>query len=66
MARQSYPVASSAIARIEYDDLTQEMTITFARGGSYVVPGVPGIELERLINSGSPGGYWNANMKGRY
>lgn len=66
MAMESQPVASSAIAAVMYDSDTQDMQITFKDGRSYILSGVPEIEMDRMINSGSPGSYWNAFMKGRY
>lgn len=67
MAMQSLNIASSAIAYAAYDEETQELQITFHRGGgSYMLQGVPQIEADRLANADSPGAYWNANMKGRY
>lgn len=66
MAFVALPVTSSAIARLEYDAEGQTLSITFQKGGSYLLDGVPEIEAERLAGSTSPGGYWNANMKGKY
>jgi KTSC domain len=66
MALTNYPVSSSAIARVDYDEETQECFVTFTDGRSYTLIGVPQIEVERWVNSGSAGAYWNANMRGRY
>ena len=66
MAMESLDITSSAIAYAAYDEETQELQLTFNRGGSYILQGVPQIEVDRLVNADSPGGYWNANMKGRY
>jgi hypothetical protein len=66
MAMQSQAIASSAISSLQYDDETQEMVIVFKDGRGYTVPNVPEIEVYRLANSSSPGGYWNANMRGKY
>ena len=66
MAFISLPVASSAIARLEYDDETQELIVTFQKGGSYTLRGVPEIEANRLADAPSPGSYWNMFMKGNY
>jgi KTSC domain len=65
MARQNYPVASEAIARLEYDDAANEAYVTFHKGGSYVIP-MPQIEVERWASASSVGGYFNTNVKGRY
>ena len=66
MASVSLSVSSSAIARLEYDDETEELIVTFQKGGSYTLSGVPEIEAHRFAESDSPGGYWNSNMRGKY
>jgi hypothetical protein len=67
MTIQTYPVASSAIARIEYDDEEEVAYVTFQRGGGlYVLEGIQQIEVERWAYSPSPGQYFNSFIKGRY
>ena len=66
MAMQSYPVASSALASIQYDEDTGECAISFTDGRSYVIPNLPAIELHRWISADSIGGYWNTNLRGKY
>jgi hypothetical protein len=61
----SLPVTSSCIARIEYEPDTRECSFTFYRGGSYTST-IPGIEVQRWINSESLGRYFNAHIRGRY
>jgi KTSC domain len=64
---ESLPVASNAIARLEYDSDTQELTVTFARDGSqYTIAGISEIEAYRWANARSPGKYFNAYVRGRY
>jgi hypothetical protein len=65
MAFESIPVASTAIASLQYNTDTGEVAISFARGGSYVFA-MPEIEVHRMADAQSPGGYWNANVKGKY
>jgi len=60
------PVASNAIARLDYDPATQEMTVTFARGGSYTISGMTELEAHRWASAASPGKYFNAYIRGRY
>ena len=62
---KSYPVTSSAIARLEYDSGTGEANVTFQDGRSYSIP-MPQIEVERWANADSVGGYFNANVRGKY
>ena len=66
MAQTNYTISSSAIVRLDYDEDSQTMWITFKDGRGYGVPGVPEIEVSRLADSDSPGSYWNLNMKGKY
>jgi hypothetical protein len=65
MAMESIAVNSSAIAYLAYDSETGEVSISFNRGGSYKFE-MPEIEVHRMAESASPGGYWNANVKGKY
>ena len=58
--------SSSALARIDYDDEEEACYITFQDGRSYTLQGIPQIEVERWANAASIGGYWNANLRGRY
>lgn len=62
----NYPVVSSCIARLTYHRDTSDLYLTFQDGRSYVLPGFPEIELERWTQSPSPGGYFNAFVRGNY
>ena len=66
MAMTSLPVVSSAIAAMSYDEDTQDLQITFHRGGSYIIHSIAPIEVSRWVDSGSPGGYFNRWIKGQY
>ena len=66
MAKVNYPVQSTALVRIDYDDETSDCFITFKDGRSYTLRNFPQIEAERWANSGSPGGYWNTKLRGKY
>jgi KTSC domain len=61
----SLPVTSTCIARLEYEPDTEECTYTFYHGGSYTSI-IPAIEVERWINSESPGAYYNSHIRGKY
>jgi hypothetical protein len=65
MALQNYFISSSAIARLDYDDEEGIAYVTFTDGRSYQIP-MPQIEVERWANAESPGGYFNANVRGKY
>ena len=66
MTMESYPVISTAISALAYDDETEECQVTFQDGRSYILSGLPQIEFERWVHAPSVGGYWNANVKGNY
>jgi hypothetical protein len=66
MALLRQPLNSSAISLVEYDDETQELTVTFANGQSYDLTGVPPDMYEGLINASSAGKYFNTYLKGQY
>ena len=42
------------------------MDLTFRNGRSYTLHGVPETHYHGLLNSSSPGWYFNAYLKGRY
>jgi hypothetical protein len=60
------PIASSAIARLDYDRDAEEMHVTFHHGGSYTISGMSEIEAHRWANSDSVGRYFNSYIRGRY
>ena len=67
MALINYPIASTALARIDYDDEEQTCYFTFLKGGrSYIIEGIAQIEVERWANAPSVGQYWNYFVKGKY
>ena len=66
MAYVTIPIRSTAIAYLAYDEDTEDAQLTFHDGGSYLLTGVPAIEIERLVAAASPGAYWNSYMKGNY
>ena len=66
MAKTTTAVKSSALASCSYDDRTGDLTVTFVNGRSYTHPDVPQEVYQQLVMSGSPGGYYNAAIKGSY
>ena len=56
---------SSNIASAEYDDDTGEMTVVFVNGGEYAGQ-VPRAIYEGLVESTSPGRFYNANIRDSY
>jgi hypothetical protein len=59
-------VVSSCFASIRYNATSKSLQMTFAKGGSYIIEGIEAIEVDRWVNSGSPGGYFNSFVRGAY
>jgi hypothetical protein len=57
-------LASSCLSWVEYDSGT--MYLRFRNGRSYTLRSVPVYHYYGLLNSSSPGHYFNAYLKGRY
>lgn len=57
---------SSCIASVDYDPDTRQMPIRFRNGRTFTLRGVPEYHFTGLINSSSPGWYFNTYLKGRY
>jgi KTSC domain len=66
MAIKNYPVQSSAVVRIDYDEDSQTVFFTFKDGRNYSIENFPEIEVERWANAESVGRYWNFNLRGKY
>jgi len=59
-------VSSSAIVRIEYNELSHELQVTFTGGRTYTYYGVPREVYVRFINAPSKGQFFNEYIKDRY
>ena len=59
-------VSSSNIRSIGYDPDSMTLEVEFNTGGVYQYPGVPQFEYDALMNAGSKGTYFNANIKSRF
>lgn len=59
----SAKVHSSAISKIEYDDESKELSVTFTSGGTYDYPGVPESEVMNLIKADSVGRYFHSHIR---
>ena len=57
---------SSAIAAAGYDPATRILRIRFTSGYTYTYHNVPERIYLGLINSGSPGSYYNERIRGYY
>lgn len=60
------PVSSSNLAEVGYDQPTQTLEVCFKSGRTYQYFGVPERVYEGLRSAGSPGGFLNSEVKGRY
>lgn len=59
-------VASTAILRVEYDELSQELVVIFTSGRLYTYYDVPRDVYQRFVNAPSKGQFFNAHIKDRY
>lgn len=59
-------LASSCLSSVEYEPFTGTMHLRFRSGRSYTLRGVPERHYYGLLNSSSPGWYFNTYLKGRY
>ena len=59
-------VASSAIARIEYDELSQELIVTFTTGKTYTYFRVPPDVHQEFLEAASKGRFFNESIRDHY
>jgi hypothetical protein len=59
-------VSSSNIRSIGYDAGSLMLEIEFNNGAVYQFQGVPESEYDALLNAGSKGAHFNANIKNRF
>ena len=59
-------VTSTAIARIEYDELSQEFIVTFVSWKTYTYYGVPRVIYQRFLKAESKGQFFNEFIRDRY
>jgi len=59
-------VSSSNIRSIGYDSDSMTLEVEFNSGAVYQYQGVPQSEYDALMNAGSKGTHFNANIKNRY
>lgn len=66
MAIPMYPVNSSQLSYIGYDEDTQELYITFIKGDTYKYNLVPEQVYKEFLSSASVGKYYINNIRGKY
>jgi hypothetical protein len=66
MAVQTFPMRSTAIASLAFDDEKKWLDVTFNKGGTYRIENFPDDLLEQWMAAPSIGGFWNTNIKGRF
>jgi len=67
LGEHSQAVNSSAISRVGYNEQDQTLMVTFLQSGrTYTYYDVPISIYHALARAGSPGRYFNYNVKGRY
>ncbi|WP_245408750.1 KTSC domain-containing protein [Variibacter gotjawalensis] len=52
--------------RIDYDDLSGRLEVTFSHGGSYTYYMVPRNVYERFLSASSKGRFFNLNIRDQY
>jgi hypothetical protein len=57
-------IDSSLVQRVEYDDVDQDLTVTFPNGSVYKYERVSNSEFLDLIQAGSIGKHFNYHIKG--
>ena len=61
-----HAVDSTLIKSVEYDDITEDLTLTFQDGGVYVHRDVPRKIYRGLMEAKSKGAYYHKRIKGQY
>ena len=64
MTRQR--VSSSNLEEVGYDPSTQTLEVRFKSGRTYQYFDIPEHIHDGLMKAGSPGGYLNSEVKGKY
>ena len=59
-------VTSTAISQIEYDELSQELIVTFTSRRTYTYFGVPATVYSQFLGAESKGQFFNEYIKDRY
>lgn len=59
-------VTSTAISKIEYDELARELIVTFVSGRTYIYDDVPRDLYINFINAPSKGQFFNEYIKDQY
>lgn len=64
--KRQYTLNSSFLDGCEYDEDSQELTITFRNGKIYIYADVPQEVVAEFTDAASPGNYYSTNIKGKY
>ncbi len=57
---------SSNVSRVGFDPDTQDGTVEFKSGGSYLIPGAGEAVMADMAADPSPGSYYNRHIRNRY
>jgi hypothetical protein len=61
-----YPVSSSFINEIRYEETTGDLTVVMGGGREYTHPNVPQDVVDTFVNSPSKGSYYNQVIRTEY
>lgn len=59
-------VDSTCVDQVFYNGDSQDLTITFAKGGTYSYSGVPAEVAQGLVNAPSKGKFMHAQVLGKF
>ena len=64
MERQA--ISSSNLVEVGYDPAAETLEIAFKNGSIYQYFNVPAVMFEQLLTAGSPGGFFNSEIRGKF
>lgn len=59
-------INSSCVASIDYDEKTQQLTVSFVKGGGHTYSGVPKTVYDGFLVAPSKGKYFNSMVRNVY
>lgn len=60
------PISSKCFSSLAYNKSTQQLRMTFRKGGVYTIPKIGQEEVDRWVREQSVGEYFNEYIRGNY
>lgn len=60
------PISSKCFSSLAYNKSTQQLRMTFRKGGVYTIPKIDKEEVDRWVREQSVGLYFNEYVRGNY